>query len=195
MLVTALAGLCMHNAACQSKKPVQEYMSVPGPLQFNNSSYHLSWSAHPSADFFKQEYLTKGVNPDAYKFMLLLDAVTGNKDIKTVVAAKVAELKKMKETNPVVQYEVIENANTGEYMLDFLLSANAPDGSIAIIERNVYRYSSFTSKNGIKTVLLFGISNRAYGKDAATFLSALKMNRKELVNKVAQQKLPLVQLN
>ncbi len=194
MLVTALAGLCTYHAACQNKKPVQDFLSVPGPLQFNSSSYFLSWSAHPSADFFKQEYLAKGVNPDSYKSMLLLDVVTGNKDTKSLLAAKVVELKKMKETNPLIQYEVIRNAGTGEYMLDFLLSANAPDGSIAVIERNVYRYSSFTSKTGIKIVLLFGISTRAYGKEATTFLSVLKIKRKDLVNQVAQYKLPQVQL-
>jgi len=126
--------------------------------------------------------------------MLLLDVVTGNKDTKSLLAAKVAKHKKMKETNPLIQYEVIRNAGTGEYMLDFQLSANAPDGSIAVIERNVYRYSSFTSKAGIKIVSLFGISTRAYGKEATTFLSALKIKRKDLVNQVAQYKLPQEQL-
>jgi hypothetical protein len=192
MLIGVIAGMSFFSAAGQS--PVSDFLSVPGPVQFNNNSYSLSWSAHPAADFFKQEYIPRGENPDSYKTMLLLDAVTGKKDIKTVLAAKVAELRKMKATNPIVQYEVISNAATGEYMLDFILSANAPDGSIAVIERNVYRYSNSTAKNGLKIVLLFGVSSRAYGKDATPFLTALKTNRKDLVNKVALFKLPLVQI-
>jgi len=57
MLVTALAGLCTYHAACQNKKPVQDILSVPGPLQFNSSSYFLSWSAHPSADYLNRNTL------------------------------------------------------------------------------------------------------------------------------------------
>lgn len=193
MFFTAIAALSVLNAESQNNKSVQDFLSVPGPVQFNNSSYLLSWTAHPSPDFYKQEYITMGANADSYKSMLMLDAVTGNKDIKDVLAAKVEELKKMKATNPIVQYEVIKNPATGEYMLDFILSANRPDGSISVIERNVYRYSSTTSKDGLKIILLFGISSRAYGKEATLFLSALKTNRKDLVNKVTNYKLPIVQ--
>ncbi len=194
MLIGVIAGMSFFSAAGQSNRPVTDFMSVPGPIQFNDNSYLLSWSAHPSVDFFKQEYSIRGENLDRYKTMLLLDAVTGKKDIKTVLAAKVAELKKMKATNPMVQYEVISNASTGEYMLDFILSANAADGSVAIIERNVYRYSISTTQKGLGIVLLFGVSSRAYGKEATPFLTSLKGNRKDLVNKVAKFKLPLVQI-
>jgi len=190
MLFTAMAGMFVLHAAGQNNKPVQDFLSVPGPVIFNSSGYFLSWSAHPSPDFFKQEYIIKGDDPDSYKSMLMLDAVTGDKDLKDVVAAKVTELKKMKETNPIIQYEVIKNPATGEYLLDFILSANKPDGSISVIERNVYRYSSTTNKGGLKITLLFGISTRANGKDATPFLSALKANRKELINKVSQFKIP-----
>ena len=90
-----------------------------------------------------------------------------------VVATKNAELKKMKASNPVVNYETFEK--DGEVMLDFLVSENTPDGKyLSIVERNVYRYKSVVDKNGQKGVLLFGVSERAYGDDIDKFFPNLK---------------------
>ena len=68
----------------------------------------------------------------------------------------------MKATNPLVNYEMFQK--NGEYLLDFLLSANAADGkTVDIVERNVYRYKTFTDKSGKKGILLFAVSVRSYG--------------------------------
>jgi hypothetical protein len=174
----------------QAGKAVTDYLNVPGPIVLDNNSYSLSWSSHPAANFYKQEYIVKGDNPDKYKTMVLLDVITGQENIKDVVGAKIAELKKLKESNPVVNYEVINNPATGEYMLDFLMTANAPDGSITIIERNVYRYKIVADKSGQKAIMLFGVSTRAYGNAVDAFFTSLKSNRKTLMNSVAKTKMP-----
>ena len=175
------------------KKPV-DYVHVPGPIVFDNKAFILSWSSHPTINFYKQEYIVKGDNPDQFNAMLMTDVITGGLAIKDVVDIKLAELKKMKEANPVVNYEVISYPKTGEYMLDFLLSANDANGNMNIIERNVYRYRSFTNKAGQTSVQLFGISTRSYGAGINKFLTALKANRKELINKVAKFTLPEVKI-
>ena len=175
----------------QIKKPATDFVGVQGPILFDSKSYYLNWSSHPTANFYKQEYLVKGDKEGKYKTMILIDAITDRQQLKDIVNAKVAELKKMKESNPIINYEIIQNPQTGEYMLDFLLTANETDGSINIIERNVYRYKTFTDKAGNKTVMLFGVSTRAYGATAANqFLVILKANRKALINKVSQFKIP-----
>lgn len=178
----------------QAQKTPSDYVHVPGPIVFDNKAFSLSWSSHPATNFYKQEYIVKGDNPDQFKTMLMTDVVTGGSAIKDVVDAKLAELKKMKEANPVVNYEVISNPKTGEYMIDFLLSANDANGNRNIVERNVYRYRAFTDKAGQTSVQLFGVSNRSYGAGINKFLVALKANRKELVNKVAKFKLPEVKI-
>ncbi|MEO6637756.1 MAG: hypothetical protein ABIN25_05740, partial [Ginsengibacter sp.] len=86
----------------QTHKAPADYVHVPGPIVFDNKSYSLSWSSHPADNFYKQEYIVKGDNPDQFKVMVLTDVVTGGSNIKDVVNAKVMELKKMKEANPVV---------------------------------------------------------------------------------------------
>lgn len=177
----------------QSSKPVN-YLNVAGPVTFENNAYTLSWASHPAANLYKQEYLPKGANADKYNTMILFDLVTGETTVKDAVAAKTAELAAMKAANPVVNYNVITNAKTGEYILDFLVSANAPDGSIGIVERNVYRYKAFTDKAGHKGVLLFGVSSRAYGAGVTPFLTALKTSKNVLPNTVAQFTLPDIAL-
>jgi hypothetical protein len=76
-------------------------------------------------------------------------------------------------------------------MLDFVLSANTPDGKhISIVERNVYRYKAFTDKSGKKGILLFGISTRGYGNGTNDFFASLKANRKALVDQLAKYTIP-----
>ncbi|MBK7434832.1 MAG: hypothetical protein IPI66_13685 [Chitinophagaceae bacterium] len=124
-----------------------DYLNQPGPIRFDNLSYNLSWSSHPEPNFYKQEYLVPGENADRFKTMLLLDVITNNPNLKDIVNAKIEVIKSFQEKNPVVQYEVFRNKD--DYMIDFMLSENSPDGkSIYILERNVYRYKPFTDKTG-----------------------------------------------
>jgi hypothetical protein len=170
-----------------------EYMGVKGPLTFSKKTFFLSWTAHPSLAYYKQEYLERGVNADKYKTMVMLEALTGTSTPKDLLDAKVQELKIMKQTNPMVSYEMVANAKTGEYMLDFMLTANKADGSIAILERNVYRYMKLPDAVGTG-VLLFAVSQRAYDKEVTKFLAGLKTTRKLLMTEVANFTIPAITL-
>jgi hypothetical protein len=177
----------------QAQKAVDK-LNVPGPILIGNKSYALCWASHPSAGFYKQEYITAGDNINKFKSMVLLDVNLGNFILKDVVAAKTAELKKMKATNPLVNYDMFQK--NGEYLLDFLLSANSPDRkTIDIVERNLYRYKTFVDISGNKGILLFAVSVRSYGNDIDAFLKALKTNKALLLNEVAQFKIPAVTIS
>lgn len=176
----------------QANKKTMDYLNIPGPIVFDGKSYNLSWSSHPAPAYYKQEYIQKGDNAERFKSMILLDVLTGDADIKNIVSKKIDELKQMKLANPMVNYESFDNPKTGEYIVDFLVSANAADGTTGIVERNVYRYKSFTDKSGKKAVLLFGISERSYGNDIDKFLVSLKSTKKNNVNAIAKYVLPAV---
>jgi hypothetical protein len=172
----------------QESKPTDN-LGVENSIPFDKVAYHLAWTSHPSDNYYKQEYLATGDTIEKFKKLILLETITGKTKLQDVVSAKVAELKKMKETNPVVNYEVFEK--DGEVMLDFILSANTPDGKyLSVVERNVYRYKALKEKNGQKCVLLFGVSERAYGDDIDIFLPKLKENRFDLINLVGEFQLP-----
>ena len=173
---------------------VKEYFNIPGPVLFDNKSYQLSWSSHPSPEFYKQEYLLKGDSLTSFKTMMLFDLLIGNLSVKQIAEAKIAELKTTTASNPLASYQTFSNPTTGEYMIDFVLTANAAGGKATIAERNVYRYTSFTGANGKKGVLLFGISNRSYGNDIAQFFAQLKTNRAVLVKQVTGFKIPAIKI-
>ena len=175
----------------QSGSKVVDKLNVPGPVVIGKKAHVLSWVSNPAAGFYKQEYIPAGDDANKFKSMILLDVNLGNFMLKDVVAAKIAGLKKMKETNPLVNYEMFQK--NGEYLLDFLLSANALNGKTAdIVERNIYRYKTFTDKSGKKGILLFGISVRSYGNDIDAFLKALKTDKAALLNEAAQFNIPAV---
>lgn len=192
-VILSTALLLSVKVFSQTKKAM-DYLNVKGPLSFNGKMYKLDWSAHPAPDFYKQEYLPAGEVTGKFTTMLLIDVLTGNKNLHDVAAQKIAELKQLQLQNPMVNYNAFGNAATGEYMIDFLLTANDAAGNINIIERNIYRYKTFTAASGQKGVLLFGISTRAYGKEVDGFLKSLKANKSELVNKVAGFVLPVISI-
>lgn len=180
-------------AQAQNAKPT-DALGVPGPISFQKQVYSLAWTSHPTAAYYKQEYLPKGDTVERFKNMLLLEALLGAVTPKDAAAAKLAELKRLKEKNSAVQYESFDNPKTGEYMIHFLVTAAASDGSISVAERNVYRYKTFTGGKGKTGLLLFGLSQRAYAGDASGFIADTKKNKAALVNEVAQAALPEVKL-
>ena len=194
MKINFILSIIVVNLVCtvafgQSGKTITDNLNVPGPILFNKTSYNLVWSSHPEEKFYKQEYIPKGDSLTKFKTMVLLDFINGKAKLKDVVAAKIAELKKLKENNPVVNYEMFEN--DGEYMIDFLLSENTPNGKlISTVERNVYRYKTYKDKSGNKGVVLFGISTRSYGNDIDKFFADLKSNRYDLINQVGMFSIP-----
>jgi hypothetical protein len=191
ILLTAIFSTC--KVYGQAK--VKDYLTVPGPISFDNINYDLSWSSHPSDNYFKHEYLPKGDDAEKYKKMILIEFIEGGFKAKDAVNAKVSELKELKKTNPVVNYEVIENKQLGESILDLLVSENTPDGKhVSIVERNVYRFKKVEDASGRKGILLFGISIRAYGDDIDKFFALLKTNRDDMINAVAAYSIPGVKI-
>jgi hypothetical protein len=179
----------------QSKPPVN-YLHTPASLTFSNSRYNFAWSSHPSATYYKQEYIKPGETVDNFSTMLMLELLNTNVHLRDVVNGKVAELKQMKTHNPYVNYETIYNKDKNEYILDFLVTANSADGKeIRIAERNVYRYCVFKNKKGEPGVQLIAISSRSYGSDVPGFMQSLKNGRAALVAKVVAFTIPAIDVN
>jgi hypothetical protein len=172
-----------------------DYLKVPGPVVFDKMSYNLSWSAHPSATYYKQEYLSKGQNADRFQKMLMLEVLTGKVNVKDIADSKVAELKSMKAGNPFVTYELTALPTKDEYLLDFLVTQNSPDGkSVLIAERNVYHYKPFIDKTGHNGVVLFAVSVRSYDAEVKSFLEKIKTDKADLPAKMKAFPVPNVSL-
>ncbi|MFB6456712.1 hypothetical protein ACE38W_15680 [Chitinophaga sp. Hz27] len=188
----AALSFCMTMFA-QDPGKAKDYLHIPGPVKMQNASYNLVWSSHPAENYYKQEYLTQGDHVEKFKKMVSIDVLTGTATPRDLAAAKVEELKKLKVSNPIVNYEVYEK--DGEILLDFLLSANTPDGKkVSILERNVYRYIAL--KNNSKPgVLLLSVAERAYDDNIEQYLKSLKGNRNALLEAVGNYPIPAVSLD
>jgi hypothetical protein len=187
-----LSGLITMTAFGQNNQKPVDRLGITGPVNFDNKAYILSWSSHPSANYYKQEYMQAGEDVNRYKSMVMVEAAKGSVTPKLAMDSKVAELKEMAFTNPFISYENFSLAEKGEYILDFVVTQNSVDNKSAIIaERNVYRYRSLPNNGG---VMLFAISVRSYGPDTKSFIANIKNGRNVLVDKVKGFSLPEVRI-
>lgn len=187
--VLALLVLCAAPVLAQSDDKT-ERLGVPGPVSFEGLDYALAWTSHPSADYFKQEYLPAGQASESYSHMFLIELVTTGVAPKDAAGAQIASLNERKASDPLVFYDAIVNAATGDVILDFIVSGTTKDGKL-IVEWNGYRYSPY---KGQKTgITLYGISRRAYGDEAKAFLTALKDWRSKTIEELAKFNAPKVE--
>ena len=191
LATAALALILCAGMPAYAQEPAVERLSVPGPIMFGADTYRLSWSSHPSANYYKQEYLPDGQTSERFQQMVLVEATLQEADVERVVASQVQWLDKRKATDPVVNYAILKNPKTGEAILDFLLSSDEPKLDY-VVEWNAYRYAPLPQKDGKLGVLLFGITRRAYGDDSTNFLRALKATRPQEIDALAKYALPAV---
>jgi hypothetical protein len=189
-----LAATLFLSSFMKHNTEVKDYLNIPGPLSFNGTNYNISWSAHPTAAYYKQEYLEKGEDANRFNKMVMMEAVLSSTlQPKDAVAAKMAELDQRKKTDALVNYQTITNAAKTEYIFDFLLS-DGPASAPNIVEWNAYRYKIFTDKSGHKGIMLFAISMRAYGDKVKPFLNSLKEVRPKVITSLTNYNLPQISL-
>lgn len=170
-------------------------LSVPGPISFNAVSYRLSWSSHPSPNYYKQEYLPPGQTSEHFERMLLVEAIAQGANVDAVVSALVDQLHRRKSTDPIVNFATFKSPTSGEVILDFVLSDYNYNRAGSMVEWNAYRYAALKDPGGHSGVLLFGLSRRAYGDDATEFLRQLKTVRRAETDALAKYPLPVVRVN
>ncbi|MEO7765788.1 MAG: hypothetical protein ABIS01_00125 [Ferruginibacter sp.] len=188
-----LLVLCSFKFNNEGEK-ARDYLSVPGPVEYNKVKYGLSWSAHPADNYYKQEYLPANENPETYRSMLMIEAVTSQVTLEDAVNAKINELQQRKNSDALTNYQLTKSSNGDEYLLDFIMS-EAAGKQTAIVEWNVYRYINLKSKSASRGVMLFGYSKRSYGKQANSFLSMLKKERLGEIKNMGGFTIPMVKIS
>jgi hypothetical protein len=172
-------------------KSVVNYLLIDDELRFNQESYKLKWSSHPSDNYYKQEYLRKEDKLPNFRKMLLIETIKGNFTVNLVADFKVQKLEKLKLENPIINYERNDDKESNETIIDFIIS----DGK-SIDEWNIYRYKLQKFKNN-KYIVLFAYSLRSYSKnenDATKFYTYLKENRSKLINEFKKFQVPKIKI-
>jgi len=173
---------------------VVNYMNTDTILWYGNLPYKLAWSSHPASTYYMQEYISKGETVDHYNNMLFFDFLQVDTPAAAIVDLKINELLERKKKNDMyVDYKLLKNNATGEYLLQFTIS----DGNFVklnIVEYDVYRYMNYTDKKGHKGVLLFALSKRAYGDDITPFFPKLERDRAAILKTHAEYPIPAIEI-
>lgn len=181
----ALTALMAGPALAQS-----DMLGVPGPVSFQGQDYALAWTSQPTDDYFKQEYVPQDQTVEAYTEMVLIEAVAGAITPMQAAALQAQMLDARKQSDPVVNYEIIQNEAASEVLLDFVVSDLSADP--IVVEWNAYRYMPLAKGEG---VALFAVSRRGYGEDGAReFLGNLGPVRSEAINALATFEPPAVSI-
>ena len=57
---------------------VTNYLKTGETLQFNNKTYHLGWSSHPTDAYYVQEYFPEGEKAESYHEMFTVSVLYGD---------------------------------------------------------------------------------------------------------------------
>ncbi len=163
-----------------------DYLSMPGPMQVNGIEYHFAWSSHPGPIYYKHEYVPAGQRVERYDDMLMIDVITERAGPVEMARSMITQLEKLKQTNPVTQYEAVLGERPQEIILDFLMS-DVDEGGGVLLEWNAYRYVPY----GDNGTMLLAISHREYGESVMPFLrDELKAYRKRMTAGLVATPLP-----
>lgn len=181
--ITATAAALIMPALAQ-----EEALGIPGPITFEDTTFALVWTSHPTETYYKQEYLPEDQALESYAEMFMIDVLTEGATPESAAADMIAGLEQRKADDPVVNYAMVANDATGELVLDFLLS-DTSTGTI-IVEWNAYRYVPYGDG-----LALYAISRRGYGDDASGFIRELAGWRTGSIQSLAEMELPEVVLD
>src|SRR5581483_10241516 len=97
-IATLVVGLLLTTASFgQTTKTATDYLGLAKPILFDNVSYNLAWTSNPTENYYKQEYLAQCDTLEKFKRLITIDVLVSKTKLKDVVAAKVAELNKIKK--------------------------------------------------------------------------------------------------
>ncbi len=189
--VSAIAAIILFcapiSSLAQSVGPT-DFLGIPGPIEFNGVQHHLAWSSRPSNDYIKHEYIPQDQELATYTQMVIVELVTSGLSTLDAVNAQMKMLDRRKESDPLVNYQLLTAPKNHQVLLDFLLSDQST-GTL-IVEWNAYRYIPVMLPDGGKAIVLYAISRRHYGSGAEQFLKTLKSSRASDIDALAKFKLP-----
>jgi hypothetical protein len=175
---------------CIGQDTVKDYLHLPGPIEFDGTSYRLAWTAHPAKNYYKQEYIPKRNTVEHYHKMVFLDVVMDTGNLRDVVRAKLVQLELRKRKDSVVNYKLFQKPDSTEYILDFVLSDGEP--LLNVVEWDVYRYKTIVDSSGHKGYQLFANSLRAYGDEINGFFGNLGATRKRVIALMVKYDMPVI---
>jgi len=185
LLLASLTGFaCLHPAQATEDAP-------PQSILFDDTAYQLAFEGNPTPGYRQYAYLPEGEQLPYYRRMLMLEFLVNGVSVEDAVSSQVDFLEQRKQDGDLtVNYRLIQSEASGEYLLDFLSSAQ--DETVDhIVEWNAYRYAPYTDADGDDGVQIYGYSVRGYGADGGReFLLWLNAQRASLIQTLVLADVP-----
>jgi len=169
-------------------------IGVSGPLVFNKSTFNLAWSDKPDDTYFVQEYLPKGEKPEHFNQMVTVNVFVKDVPVADAVQQKVKWLTERKKTDEVCNFQVTNNPDETEFMVDFLVGESKGD-DYTTVEFNIYHYKKVDVGGGKKGLVIYVYSKRSYGEEITNFLENLGVMRNDLLNAMIASEKPKISLS
>lgn len=166
---------------------VIDVLSVPGPIEFNDTEFLLAWSKQPSKTLFRQQFLPRDEKIEDYNQLLDFSFFNKEIEIELAVRQKVESIQKREEKDKFAKVNVTESPDGKEYIVDYFISEE-PEKGDSYIEYNVYRFKQFDSGTQKSFLILF-YSTRMYG-DLKSAAKALSKKRDQLLTNMIEYKIP-----
>ena len=173
----------------KAQDDVADILSIPGPIEFNDTEFLLAWSKQPSKTLFRQQFLPRDERIEDYN--QLLDFSFFNKEIEMELAVrqKVESVQKREGKDKFAKVNVTESPTGDEFIVDYFIS-EAPENGDSYVEYNVYRFKQFENA-GQKSFLILFYSTRIYG-DLKSSAKALAKKRDLLITNMIEFKIPAI---
>jgi len=186
-----LAVLVALVASPRAQAQVGTDQPPPKSLMFSDTAYQLVYQANPMPGYTQSAYLPQGEKLPYYHTMLMSEWLVTGVSLEDAVDAQIDTIETRRDNGDLtVNYALIENEDTGEYLLDFVMSST--DAKVGhIVEWNAYRYIPFVDADEEEGVQIYGYSARGYGADGGReFLLGLDERRAQILQTLTEAKVP-----
>lgn len=170
----------------------KDMIGVPGPLNFNKTSFELTLTEHPKSNVYIQMYFAKGENFDNYNQMLTLYLIDTTMVLEESMNRKLKELKDRKKSDLNCFYHITEDKDGKYFIIDYL-TTETENRKLTSAEYNVFKYQTVQLANRT-AILVYAYSWKSYDEESKQFINAINGFRNDFINEIISTKTPSVSL-
>ena len=172
----------------KSQENAANLLSLPDPIELNETEFYLAWSKQNSKTLAMQQYLPKDETIEMFSQLLNFSYFNKDIELELAVRQKVDGFQTKLDNDKYAEINVTEGPDGKEFIVDFTLSES--DGKKEpYLEYNIYRFKKYDALPQ-KPLLILNYAKRIYGTDFKQAKKAIMKERDVLMTNIIQYKIP-----
>lgn len=168
-----------------------DYLSIPGPVEFEGTEYFLANSKQFSKTYFRQQFLPADQSMEDFNELLDFSYFSKEIEMEYAVRQKVESIQQREEKDKFAKVNVTESPDGKEYIVDYYISETPEKGS-PYIEYNIFRFRTIETGSG-KNFLILNYAKRMYG-DLKSSAKSIAKQRDNLMGAIIEYKIPEIKI-